>query len=605
MIMNNFTREKRKKQLKDLFKEKTLKNTWRDVVKSQIRHADIKDIYDHYDFFYNIESQAEIIRRNIINGNYQVSQPLIYKIEKKHGICRHLVVPQPVDALILQVITDHISDDILKNQPSKNTYHTRDKNNFPKFGDISVYGMHWSKLWVKLQRTIFKFIKKKGVLVVTDLSNYYDSINMDELKKNILQFSDKKDAYIDLLFKIVEGISWLTDYQPYSRRGLPTANFEGIRLLGYSFLFELDVILGEMSNESFTRWMDDIVIAAKSKKEAVNILSLASDVLKSKGLALNTTKTNIYDTKQAKYHFQIDANKYLDNIDYEITKVKEYTKLTSELNKNFIIHLKDTAAQYWEKVSKRYIIAFGRLKSEKLLNKVAEIYNEHPGLRKNLLIYLSKMGYNKKTSDTVLEIIDNLYVHDDVSMFEVCNLVTDWEISETEDSTLFLKKFESKIIKISVDRKGSFDFFCLLWFKAKYSHPSSLLKFLQKYEYIWNQTSFLKRQVTAILPRLFVLNDVETIDFLTNLLTDGDLQTITLANQVLDFRGIQGLNRKLRSYLFPDIAQSPYPLSKFIILCNLLTSEGFRTNNEVINKVKAIIHDPYYKKWIAAFYNIS
>ena len=107
----------RKEELEDLFSKKNISVVWRKIVRDQLRRADILDCFDYYDFNYNIDERAQLLRTIILNGNYQPSQPLIYRIEKKFGICRHLVIPHPLDALVLQVITENISKQILDNQP--------------------------------------------------------------------------------------------------------------------------------------------------------------------------------------------------------------------------------------------------------------------------------------------------------------------------------------------------------------------------------------------------------------------------------------------------------------------------------------------------------
>lgn len=111
----------RKAALSKIFEKKAITVVWRKIVKDQLRSLDLKDLYDHYDFNYNIEERAVAIRSEILNGTYKVSQPLIYRIEKKFGICRHLVIPQPIDALVLQTLIENISEKILANQPMGNT----------------------------------------------------------------------------------------------------------------------------------------------------------------------------------------------------------------------------------------------------------------------------------------------------------------------------------------------------------------------------------------------------------------------------------------------------------------------------------------------------
>lgn len=308
----------RKNVLVNIFTKKDIVRIWREIVRDQLRNSDLKDLYDHYDFNYNIEERAGAIRSEILSGNYKVSQPMIYRIEKKLGVCRHLVTPQPTDALVFQVLVEKISEEILSNQPSKNSFYSRDKHGVPKPHESDDYNFNWRKQWKKMQRMIYKFNEEKELIVVTDLSNYYDSLNINELRKVFSSYSKIDEVVIDLIFRIIEEISWKPDYLPYAARGLPTTNIEGVRLLAHSFLFEIDAVIMKNTNNSFTRWMDDIIIGVDSKKVGIETISVISDMLKSRGLALNLSKTNIYNEKEAYHQFQIEANRYIDSV--EMTK---------------------------------------------------------------------------------------------------------------------------------------------------------------------------------------------------------------------------------------------------------------------------------------------
>ena len=222
---------------------------------------------------------------------------------------------------MLQVLVEFIADKILKNQPSKNAFYSRDKHNVAFPHTIDDYGLNWRKQWKELQKKIYNFQNVKELIVVTDLSNYYDSIDINELRKVFASYSKIEEVLIDLLFRILEEISWKPDYLPYSKRGLPTTSIEGVRLLAHSFLFEVDEVIKLKTNNSFTRWMDDIVIGVDTRKEAKETISAVSDMLKSRGLALNLSKTNIYNPTEGRFNFQIDANRYIDTV--ENTKISD------------------------------------------------------------------------------------------------------------------------------------------------------------------------------------------------------------------------------------------------------------------------------------------
>lgn len=596
----------RKQELADVFSKQNIAKVWRQIVKDQLRRVDILDIYDYYDFNYNIDSRALLIRSNIFNGTYEASKPLIYRIEKKHGVCRHLVIPQPIDALILQIITEKISAEILENQPSENAFYSQDKHNLRKPHEIEEYGQNWRGLWKKMQKQIYKFNDEKELIVVTDLSNYYDSIFIPELRKIITGYVKNNEVLLDILFKLLESISWLPDYLPYVGRGLPTTNLEGVRLLAHSFLFELDKILKETSNDSFIRWMDDIVIGVNTRVEAIETLSSSSDVLKSRGLALNLSKTNIYSAKEAEFHFLIDENAYLDKIDFDKHIKDGINEISKELNTRFNQHLnKNQSAKYYEKISKRYITAFSKLNSKRILNQVPKLFNENPGIRQNLLYYLSSLGYNKRTSEIVLKILKELKLYDDISLFNICKILTDWNVPISQDGTDFISNIESEIKAFSAKRKSPFDFYCLLWLKSKYSHPEDLFLFIGKYENIWKSHPFLRRQTTSIMARLLLYKEDSVRKMLSLQIATSEPQVVSVATTILSFKNNVTIEGKVKMYLFPKSKPRIYPLQKFLVLCSFLNSEIYRNDPDIQKNIKEYIKDEHYRKWIEFQYNIK
>lgn len=418
-----------------------------------------------------------------------------------------------------------------------------------------------------------------------------------------VQYSKANEALVDLLFRIIEEISWKPDYLPYSNRGLPTSNLEGVRLLAHSFLFEMDEIIKQKTNNSFTRWMDDVIIGVDTKKEAVEIISEISDLLKSRGLALNISKTSIYSSSDGFYHFLMDTNKYLDKFDQDI-EAKLKVDL-SELEKKFKEHLKDAKPKYWEKVAKRFITAFGKTKSIRLLKYVKTLYIDFPSLRVNLIIYLNNLGYSDKTGKIVIDILKEISLFDDISLYQVCSLLTTWNIPDNENSKIFIKEVGDLIDSISFKRKTSFDYYCSLWFRAKYNHPEQLLRFITKYEGIWQRDSFLRRQVTCVLSRVLLFDRNKVTNILNSQLSSGITNTISAALTILEFANLESVNKKLASYIFFDSKTKFYPLQKFLVLCSVLNSEKVRINESIKKKVLTTVTDKYYLKWLDQQYNIS
>jgi hypothetical protein len=602
----------RRKDLAKVFEKDNIVLIWRKIVRDQLRGQDIKDLYDFYDFNFNITERAQAIRASVLSGNYKASQPLVYRIEKKFGISRHMTIPQATDALILQVLAEEIADEIIQKQPSNKAFYSRAKDNIWKPHDAHEYGLSNRQLWIKLQKTIYQFSKEKELIAVTDLSNYYDSIYILELRKVLNTYlNSRPEVLTDLLFGIIENISWHPDYLPYSGRSLPTSNLEAIRLLAHSFLFEVDKVLMEKTGDCFTRWMDDIVIGADTKKVAREAVSAISDMLKSRGLALNIAKTNIYSQEEAFFHFQINENLYLNSVEDQIKALagvsKKYKALEKELVKRFRNHnSKNKAAKSWDKVAKRYITQFGHLKSEKILNEITKLYIYEPALRANLLIYLFIIGFNGKTSEKIMEILKGIDIFDDISLYQICSLIVEWEIPDTEEGRTFLKKFEDKATTTSFSKGDNISgFYSLLWFKAKYKRADELLEYLKKYQNFWQSDNFLRRQATALLSRLYLVDKEEVRGLLQHQVSSGEQNTVSLANQIRLFTNAKTLDPALNFYLFPTKPQRPYPLPKFLVLCSVLNSSGVKGDPSIREKILKHISDPFYKKWLDQMYGIS
>lgn len=590
----------RKKELEKVFDKKKMVAIWRTVVRDQLRTQDIRDLYDCYDLNFNIEERVLSVRSTILKGTYKASSPLIYRLEKRYGICRHMVIPQPIDALVLQTLTEAIVDDIISKQPSEKAFYSRARKNVKRIDDFDGYGMSIKQLWINLQKTIYKFTEEKKLIVLTDLSNYYDSINTNELQKVINHYTSTNEVVIDLLFGLIQEISWKPDYMPYSGRGIPTTSLEGVRLLAHSFLFEIDEVIKIKSSDCFTRWMDDIVIGVDTEKEAKEIISATSDMLKSRGLALNMAKTKIIDKFGAVYDFQFKENEYLTNVTKLAKELKvddpSSEELADQVKVNFLKHLEDTKPKYWDKITKRYITFFSIIKSEKLLTEITDLYVDNPALRTNILMYLSSLGYRESTASIVLKTLKSLDIFDDISLYQICSLVTDWNIPNIEASDIFLAEFEKQVTKISFTNAKPSDFYSVIWFMSKYSSGKKLLDFVIHYENLWKSEPFLRRQVTAVLARLYIYEPEKVTKLLESLIASGDTSTVSLALQIMNFSKVNVISPRLNLYLFPKNKQRIYPHPKFLVLCSVMNSSMLVNNKSFREKVSSYIEDEFYQR---------
>lgn len=585
----------RKKALNQAFQKDFVVKIWRSTVRNQLRGLDIKDLYDHYDFNFNIEDRIEAIKASILDGSYSVGTPLIYKTEKKYGICRHMVIPQPEDALILQCLVEQVSASVLKKQPSKNAFYSRDKHSVKKPHEAVEYGLTFRQQWKALQKKIYNFADSFDYLVVTDLTNYFDSIDLRDLRRVFVSQMEADEVIVDLIFKVVEGLSWKPDYLPYSQRGLPTSNIEPIRLLGHSFLFEIDQILKERTNENFARWMDDITCGIRSTRDGIALLSDISDVLKSRGLALNLSKTQILSAEEASFHFQIPQNLEIDGYETVAPGTANAVNVERELYSKYKAHFKDRRPKAWDKIAKRYITTFGKLQSDRLLKGMATQYIANPGLRSNYLIYLAIRGYSSAAGARILEILEMLDPFDDLSLFQISHLITQWNVPDNRGGSTFVLRAKALLTEHAVKKKDPLSFFSLLWFLSKYETEGNLYKFLINYRKIWQANSFLRRQATSAMAR-FATRSSKKLVLLNHQAMSGIPATVSVANQLTQFAALTAISFNLKAYLFPENGASSYPHAKFMVLCSVLASEKIRNDPAVHIKIESYLTDSRHRK---------
>ena len=594
----------RKKTLNQAFEKKVATKIWRSTVRNQLRNMDIKDLYDHYDFNFNIEDRILAIKASMLDGSYSVGTPLIYKTEKKYGICRHMVIPQPEDALILQCLVEQVSPSVLKKQPSKNSFYSRDKHNVKKPHEAVEYGLNFRAQWKNLQKKIYNFAGTFDFLVVTDLSNYFDSIDLRELRRVFASHVETDEVIVDLIFKVVEGLSWRPDYLPYSERGLPTSNVEPIRLLAHSFLFEIDQILKERTKDNFARWMDDITSGVSDKRSGIALLSDISDVLKSRGLALNLSKTQILSATEAYFHFQIKENLDIDKYESIKPGTKKAAKAERELWFKYKKHFKDKSPKAWDKIAKRYITTFGKLQSDRLIDDLAIRFIANPALRPNYLIYLSTRGYSHKAALRVLKILETIDPFDDLSLFQISNLITQWSISTNKRGKDFISEAKSLLTGHATRKKDALSFFSLLWFLSKYETDENLYKFLMRYRNIWQGNSFLRRQATASMSRFGGNRSNRRLDLINHQAMSGVPTTVSVANQLSQFAELEILPFSLNAYLFPTSKPFFYPHAKFMVLCSVLASDSIRSDSSIISKVDSYISDFWHREILKSEFEV-
>ena len=95
-----------------------MEKAWQTHVKNGMRNQDILDLHDYYYFHRNRKDRIKIIKTEVLEGIYKPKSPYIVRMEKTHGICRHIEIPSAEDAVILQTIVECLAPIIEKAHPN-------------------------------------------------------------------------------------------------------------------------------------------------------------------------------------------------------------------------------------------------------------------------------------------------------------------------------------------------------------------------------------------------------------------------------------------------------------------------------------------------------
>jgi hypothetical protein len=563
-----------------------------------MRDFTITDLHDYYDFTFAVEGRADAIIERVLSGQYRAEPPLIYRVEKKLGVCRHLMVPTPSDAVVFQLLTDGLYPEIIAGQPSKAAFYSRDHSNLSlphEHREAATYP--WFILWPKFQEEIWKFSRAHKYLVTTDLTNYYDSIGLRELRHVISSIAKADEVYLDLLFSLIEDLSWTPDYLPRSNKGLPTINIEAVRLLAHALLFEVDYVLIDRTGGNFVRWMDDINFGVKNVRAASVILGEVNDVLKSRGLALNLGKTEVMTAREAEYHFMFRENVRLTKVLQRAKKLKTVAakrRLGKRTQRELEQHLAGCNARNKDKVTKRFFTIFRALNLPLALPQAKAVYAASPSLRNTVLNYLCGLPFSARVATTFLELFGKIDLFDDASRFAFVSSIVEWRVPRSVAGQKFIQTLKSLLAK----PQTAFDWLCHIVLLAKYGEAHEVLT--QARNGRRYRDAFFARQRVAALPRGLGINPSTVLSQWRTESTTGYSDSASVTNNLLRLCKTPFPSRKMRlyGYLFPSIRHRRYPLAKFLLLCCLAFYDR-RANKQVVRpEIRAHVDDAWYLYWL-------
>lgn len=300
----------------DLFKTVALRRTAA-TIRKEIRLLRARDAVDWVDWFVSLEDSLSALSSDVLLGSYAPSTPTRYELAKSHGAYRVITSFNMRDAIVYR----HICDEALKRaMPHKvaGAFFSRrhastppGKTLVPSEDPYQSFFTVWLQFNQYRARTMLNDFYT--ILVVTDITNYFDSIQHDLLIEYLSPLKLPRKA-VGLLGRQLEAFKPCAGHSPNPRVGLPVDELDCSRELAHLFLFEHDArMAGAFGESNYVRWMDDQNIGVASLTDARRVVNNLTRSLSSQRLTVNSGKTKFLAPNDTARHFQLDANTEIDN----------------------------------------------------------------------------------------------------------------------------------------------------------------------------------------------------------------------------------------------------------------------------------------------------
>lgn len=474
----------RKKELESVFKPSQLLSTWKGKTREAMKGFSVRDPLDNLDFHIDRVSILERLSETILKGEYQPTAPLRARSEKSKGFCRQLIVPIPVDALVLQRLSDAIYAKAKSKAPTAKAFFERSDGKFNSQAPKPEYGSY--RAYLNFQEELFAFSRRRKYVVSTDISNFFDTIGYEHLRNILAPIVEEKESYLDMLTYALSGLQWQPDYMPRTRVGLPQVNLDAPRLLAHCFLYEVDQYLASLKNVDHTRYMDDIDIGVDTMAQAKVVVRDIDTILHTRQVRLNSGKTRILDQKAALKHFMIKENHAIDVLEQHIRR-KQKRGLSIAKERRAIIRtiVKELAAGRFEvgngdKVLRR-LIGLATKNGAKIPAKVlGRLLIERPSVRDVVLRQFSGRAGSLTFLSFFKRLIQSGLLVDDESVIRIGRAIFATPYARTAAAT-----DEGLKIAALVGSKGPFGFIASMYLVCKFGTPAGIVRHLEKYSDSW------------------------------------------------------------------------------------------------------------------------
>jgi hypothetical protein len=382
---------------------------------------------DFVEFQIETKNRLLELRQKILSGTYEPVSPSRFESAKGSGAYRIITIPDVEDIIVYRLISDEVYR-LAQKYESPNAFYSRRHGRTPigqkidrlESDEYERFFPVWKRYNQYRSKTLLHDLY--NVLVITDISNYFDSIQHPLLFEYLMPLGLSRET-IGLLGRLLQALRPPSGFSPTPPVGLPVDEFDCSRQIAHVFLFEHDQrIIAQVGKENYVRWMDDQNVGARGYTDARRVVRAMTASLAEQRLTLNTGKTKFLNPDEAAVHFHLDTNDLLDKIQKSINDRSEAKyKLVKKLSYAWNHACKYEGKGNWDKVLKRFYGLASILGSSLLWQRVYDDLVNYPTLAPRIFEYMIARKTYAKLVQTFEEYIRNgecLYESVALSFFE-------------------------------------------------------------------------------------------------------------------------------------------------------------------------------------------
>jgi hypothetical protein len=258
---------------------------------------DLRDDWFTDPLFYTDVFDAKLIEQIVAanlaenHGQYEPADRALLNIPKPNFTLRYALETSIADRAIYQGLAMHLIpffDPLFRWNIFSHRYNPKASNR------ESIFHPH-VQAWSSFLGSVRSAVQPNSYLVTTDLSNYYEHVQISLLEKTLLGSLPSVVATVEQKAHIREHISALIQFLSkwgFSReRGLPQ-NRDASSFLANMYMHPVDHAMSEYEGAYF-RYMDDIKIVCNDMHSARLALKRLIVALRNVGLNVNAKKTEI------------------------------------------------------------------------------------------------------------------------------------------------------------------------------------------------------------------------------------------------------------------------------------------------------------------------